>query len=86
MRRETTKVFARTWDQALWLNRGDAMVLVESLRVFLPGSHMVNPGGASEEILGKTLKQQRIAARALAVVYLRQLRLERRRSWHRQSG
>ena len=29
---------------------------LKGLRAFLPGSHMVNPGGASEDMLGKVLK------------------------------
>ena len=43
------------------VNRGGAMVLVEGLRAFLPGSHMVNPGGASEDMLGKVLNNLQVS-------------------------
>jgi len=35
------------------VNRGGAIVLVEGLRAFLPGSHIMGAGGASEALIGK---------------------------------
>merc|ERR1719460_1919811 len=37
------------------VNRGGAIVLVEGLRAFLPGSHIMGTGGASEAMVGKRI-------------------------------
>jgi len=37
------------------VNRGGAIVLVEGLRAFLPGSHIMGSGGASEAMIGKQI-------------------------------
>ena len=37
------------------VNRGGAIVLVEGLRAFLPGSHIMGSGGASEAMIGKKI-------------------------------
>jgi small subunit ribosomal protein S1 len=41
--------------EVVQVNRGGAIVLVEGLRAFLPGSHIMGVGGASEALVGKTL-------------------------------
>mmetsp|Transcript_25618 Transcript_25618/g.76916 ORF Transcript_25618/g.76916 Transcript_25618/m.76916 type:complete len:423 (+) Transcript_25618:53-1321(+) len=37
------------------VNRGGAIVLVEGLRAFLPGSHIMGSGGASDAMIGKRI-------------------------------
>lgn len=37
------------------VNRGGAIVLVEGLRAFLPGSHIMGTGGASDAMVGKKI-------------------------------
>jgi len=37
------------------VNRGGAIVLVEGLRAFLPGSHIMGTGGATEAMIGKKI-------------------------------
>jgi small subunit ribosomal protein S1 len=37
------------------VNRGGAIVLVEGLRAFLPGSHIMGSGGASDAMIGKKI-------------------------------
>ena len=63
-------MYARAWEslaelysadpvieaEVVQVNRGGAIVLVEGLRAFLPGSHIMGSGGASEELVGTTLK------------------------------
>jgi small subunit ribosomal protein S1 len=37
------------------VNRGGAIVLVEGLRAFLPGSHIMGSGGSSDDMIGKRI-------------------------------
>jgi small subunit ribosomal protein S1 len=60
-------MYAQAWDkltkwyaedpvfeaEIVQVNRGGAIVLVEGLRAFLPGSHIMGSGGASEDMIGK---------------------------------
>merc|ERR1711907_390575 len=41
--------------EVISINRGGALVLVEGLRAFLPGSHMVG-GTPTEELIGRTVQ------------------------------
>jgi len=62
-------MYAQAWDkltkwyaedpvfeaEIVQVNRGGAIVLVEGLRAFLPGSHIMGSGGASEDMIGKNI-------------------------------
>jgi len=62
-------MYAQAWDkltkwyaedpvfeaEIVQVNRGGAIVLVEGLRAFLPGSHIMGSGGASEAMIGKEI-------------------------------
>jgi small subunit ribosomal protein S1 len=41
--------------EVVQVNRGGAIVLVEGLRAFLPGSHIMGSGGASDAMIGKKI-------------------------------
>jgi len=41
--------------EVIMVNRGGAICLVEGLRAFLPGSHIMGTSGASEELVGQKL-------------------------------
>jgi len=63
-------MYARAWEklaemykedpcfeaEIVQVNRGGAIALVEGLRAFLPGSHILGSGGASEELVGQKLQ------------------------------
>lgn len=62
-------MYAKAWDklatqyaedpvfeaEIVQVNRGGAIVLVEGLRAFLPGSHIMGSGGASDAMVGKRI-------------------------------
>jgi len=62
-------MYAKAWDklatqyaedpvfeaEIVQVNRGGAIVLVEGLRAFLPGSHIMGSGGASDAMVGKSI-------------------------------
>jgi len=41
--------------EIIQVNRGGAIILVEGLRAFLPGSHIMGSAGASEAVIGKKI-------------------------------